>query len=129
MRWGFVLGGLGALGALFFARRALGGEASVDAGDSVFQTGVASWYGPGLEGNLTANGEAFDSSGLTAAHRTLPFGTQVRVTRVDTGDSVDVRINDRGPYISGRIIDLAEGAADVIGLRSKGTAQVELRLL
>lgn len=90
---------------------------------------VASWYGPGFAGNLTANGETFDPDELTAAHRELPFDSWVRVTAVATGRSVVVRINDRGPYIDGRGIDLSRAAAESIGLRGRGVGRVVLELL
>lgn len=94
-----------------------------------YQTGIASWYGPGYAGNKTANGETFDPRALTAAHRKLPFNTRVRVTVVATGKSVDVRINDRGPYIDGRIIDVSERAAEVLGIKDQGLAEVRLTVL
>lgn len=89
------------------------GEQSDDSGaiKSVGQTiekGVASWYGPNFHGKLTANGEKYDMYGLTAAHRTLPFNTIVKVKNMDNGESVKVRINDRGPYAKNRIIDLSK---------------------
>jgi rare lipoprotein A len=88
--------------------------------------GLASYYG---KGELTAAGERFDPNGMTAAHRTLPFGTRVRVTRVDNGDSVVVRINDRGPYKPGRVIDLSERAAENLGMTGMGLADVRLEVL
>jgi rare lipoprotein A len=93
--------------------------------------GQASYYGnePGEGGPLTANGERYNSGGLTAAHRTLPFGTRVRVTSPRTGRSVVVRINDRGPFIGGRIIDLSVGAARAIGLTSSGVGTVRMDVL
>ncbi|MEL4898396.1 septal ring lytic transglycosylase RlpA family protein [Crocosphaera sp. Alani8] len=91
--------------------------------------GMASWYGPGFHGRLTANGERYNQNGLTAAHKSLPFGTQVRVTNLRNGRSVIVRINDRGPYIHGRVIDLSKGAANVIGLVNSGVAPVQLEIL
>ncbi len=91
--------------------------------------GMASWYGPGFHGRLTANGERYNQNGLTAAHKSLPFGTQVRVTNLHNGRSVIVRINDRGPYIHGRVIDLSKGAANVIGLLNSGVAPVQLEIL
>jgi rare lipoprotein A len=91
--------------------------------------GLASWYGPGFNGNRSASGEVFNQNAMTAAHRTLPFGTQVRVTNLDTGQSVVVRINDRGPFSRGRIIDLSAGAARVIGLIGSGVAPVNLEVL
>jgi peptidoglycan lytic transglycosylase len=94
-----------------------------------FQRGVASWYGPSFHGNPTANGESYDMWALTAAHRTLPFGTRVLVQSVDTGKSVTVRINDRGPFIRGRIIDLSYGAARELAMIGRGTENVSLTIL
>jgi rare lipoprotein A len=93
--------------------------------------GQASYYGnePGEGGPLTANGERYNSGGLTAAHRTLPFGTRVRVTSPRTGRSVVVRINDRGPFVGGRVIDLSVGAARAIGLTSSGVGTVQMDVL
>ncbi len=88
--------------------------------------GLASYYG---KGERTATGEVFDPRGLTAAHRTLPFGTRVRVTRVDTGDSVIVRINDRGPFKEGRVIDLSQRAAEDLRMTDKGLTAVKLEVL
>lgn len=88
------------------------------------QTGLATWYGPGFYGHKTANGERFTGSGLTAAHRSLPFGTHVQVTDERTGRSVVVRINDRGPYRHGAIIDLSRASARALGV--SGTARVRL---
>ncbi len=95
----------------------------------VIEDGVASWYGPNFHGNLTANGETYDMDRLTAAHRTLPFNTIVKVKNRDNGKSVIVRINDRGPYAKNRIIDLSRGAAKKIGMIGPGTARVQLVLL
>lgn len=91
--------------------------------------GVASYYGPGFQGNKTANGERFDMHAMTAAHKTLPFNTKVRVKNLDNGKSVIVRINDRGPFKKGRIIDLSKGAAKKIGMLQTGTAHVKLEIL
>jgi rare lipoprotein A len=91
--------------------------------------GQASWYGPGFYGNRTANGEVFRPGAFTAAHRTLPFGTRVRVTNLDNGRSTVVRINDRGPFHGGRILDLAHGAAGELGVTASGLAQVRLEVL
>lgn len=91
--------------------------------------GEASYYGPGLEGNLTANGETFDPNQMTCAHKTLPFGTLLRVTRDDTGESVVVRVNDRGPYAKGRILDLSAAAGKKIGLDKSGHAQVTAEII
>lgn len=92
-------------------------------------TGVASWYGPKFAGRRTANGEIFDPTQLTAAHRTLPFGTLVRVTNLATGKNVVVRINDRGPFKDNRIIDLSRAAADAVGLTGMGVGKVRLEPL
>ena len=91
--------------------------------------GEASYYGPGFHGKKTANGERFNMHALTAAHKTLPFGTRVRVTNLDNGKSVVVRINDRGPYKKGRIIDLSVAAAKKIGMMGSGVAKVKLVVL
>jgi rare lipoprotein A len=91
--------------------------------------GQASWYGPGFYGNRTASGEVFRPGTLTAAHRSLPFGTRVRVTNLWNGRSTVVRINDRGPFHGGRVIDLAHGAASELGLTSSGVADVRLEVL
>lgn len=90
------------------------------------ETGLASWYGPGFHGRTTASGEVFDQYELTAAHRTLPFGTKVTVTRPDTGHAVTVRINDRGPWRSGRVIDLSLGAARMLGIVERGLKRVTI---
>lgn len=91
--------------------------------------GQASWYGPGFFGNRTASGEVLRPGTLTAAHRSLPFGTQVRVTNIGNGRSAIVRINDRGPFHGHRVIDLAHGAANQLGLISSGIANVKLEVL
>jgi rare lipoprotein A len=93
------------------------------------QVGQASWYGPGFYGGRTANGEVFRPGTYTAAHRWLPFGTRVRVTNLNNGLKAVVRINDRGPFSGGRIIDLAHGAASALGVTSSGIAQVRLEVL
>lgn len=85
----------------------------------------ASWYGPGFHGNRTANGEVYDQWGMTAAHKTLPFGTRLRVTNVANGRTVEVRINDRGPFIPGRDLDLSRGAANELGFSGVATVLVE----
>jgi rare lipoprotein A len=92
-------------------------------------TGQASWYGPGFYGNRTASGEVLRPGTYTAAHRSLPFGTRVRVTNLNNGRSAVVRINDRGPFTGGRIIDLAHGAATDLGVTSSGLATVRLEVL
>ncbi|QZD89426.1 septal ring lytic transglycosylase RlpA family protein [Qipengyuania aurantiaca] len=92
-------------------------------------SGVASYYGKRFHGRRTANGERFDMHGFTAAHRTLPFGSKVLVTNPNSGKSVVVRINDRGPFSHGRTIDLSRAAAEEIGIVSRGHGTVELALL
>ncbi len=91
-----------------------------------FGRGKASWYGPGFQGKRTASGERFDMNEFTAAHRTLPFGTRVRVRNEHNGREVVVRINDRGPRIRDRIIDLSKAAADALGFVHAGEASVVL---
>jgi rare lipoprotein A len=88
------------------------------------QQGKASWYGPGFHGKRTANGERFDTNAFTAAHRTLPFGTKVRVKNKKTGKSVVVRINDRGPYAHGRVIDLSKASAQAVGITGVGSVEI-----
>ncbi|MEQ8757198.1 MAG: septal ring lytic transglycosylase RlpA family protein [Coleofasciculus sp. G1-WW12-02] len=104
--------------------------AQVAIGSVRFQVkGIASWYGPGFHGNRSASGERFNQNALTAAHRSLPFGTNVRVTNLNNGRSVIVRINDRGPYARGRVIDLSAAAARVLGLLRTGVAPVQIEVL
>jgi rare lipoprotein A len=91
--------------------------------------GNASWYGPGFDGRLTANGETFDQQEMTAAHPDLEFGTKVKVTNLQNGRSVVVRINDRGPFIRDRIIDLSAAAARALNMMSSGVAPVRLTIL
>jgi len=93
------------------------------------QSGMASWYGAEQQGDLTADGERFDMRKFTAAHRHLPFGTIVRVTNRLNGASVEVRINDRGPYEGGRIIDVSSAAADVLQMKKAGTVPVEIEVI
>jgi len=93
------------------------------------EIGVASWYGNEFHGRRTSSGEVFDQNDLTAAHRTLPFGTHVMVTNLANDRSVVVRINDRGPFVRGRIIDLSYAAARVLGLIGPGTGRVRLEVL
>ncbi len=90
------------------------------------EVGVASWYGKDFHGRLTANGERYDMHGLSAAHKTLPLGTVVRVTNLQNGRSVDLVVNDRGPFVNGRIIDLSYGAAKHLGSAAQGLAQVRV---
>ena len=91
--------------------------------------GVSSWYGPNFHGKLTANGEVYDQYGVTAAHKTLPLGTVARVTNIDNGKSIILRINDRGPYVGDRILDCSYGAAIKLGFKDLGTANVEVKII
>lgn len=93
------------------------------------QRGIASWYGPGFHGQATASGEIYDQHEMTAAHRTWPLGTRVRVTNEENGRSCTVRINDRGPFVGDRILDLSYGAASRLGMVEGGTAMVTLEPL
>ena len=99
------------------------------AGRGDVERGVASWYGPGFHGRDTASGEVFDTQALTAAHRSLPFGTLVEVRNLDNGLTTTVRVNDRGPFAKNRKIDLSRAAAEAIGMIGPGTARVELRIV
>lgn len=102
----------------------------VAVGPVTFQfQGSASWYGPGFHGRLTASGERFNQYVMTAAHKTLPFGTKVRVTNLNNGTSVIVRINDRGPFTPGRVIDLSSAAARVLGMIQSGVAPVKVEVM
>ena len=93
------------------------------------QVGVASWYGPGFHGNRTANGQIYDQYELTAAHPSLPLGTRVMVTNLENGRAVQVRVNDRGPFVDGRAIDLSYAAARTIGMVGPGTVRVRIEVL
>jgi rare lipoprotein A len=90
------------------------------------QIGIASWYGKAHDGHITANGETFHMEALTAAHRTLPFGTVVRITNLQNGRTVKVRINDRGPYVRSRVIDLSAHAARDLGMSDGGVTRVRI---
>lgn len=96
---------------------------------TLVETGIASWYGPNFHGKKTANGEYFNQNELTAAHRTLQLPSLVRVTNLDNGRSLIVRVNDRGPFSKGRIIDLSKRAAELLDFKIKGTAKVRLEVL
>lgn len=93
------------------------------------QEGTSSWYGREFDGRPTASGERFDMHGLTAAHRTLPLGTRVRVTNLDNGREADLKINDRGPFVRGRILDCSYGAAEALGFAGAGLAKVRIEVL
>lgn len=92
-------------------------------------SGWASWYGPGFAGRTTASGEVYDPSEMVAAHKSLPFGTRIRVTNQRNGRSAVLRIVDRGPYVGGRILDVSSAAADVLGMKGSGTAPVTIEIL
>ena len=91
------------------------------------ETGVASWYGSDFHGKQTANGESYNMNALTAAHRTLPLPSIVRVTNLENGKSIKLRVNDRGPYARGRILDVSRKAADLLGFQNNGTARVRVQ--
>ncbi len=93
------------------------------------QSGRVSWYGPGFQGRRTASGEVFNTHAFTMAHRSLPLGSRVRVTNLDNGRSVVLRVNDRGPYVRGRIADLSRAAAAKLGFAKDGLAQARIELL
>jgi rare lipoprotein A len=93
------------------------------------ETGIASWYGPDFHGKSTANGEVYDQNALTAAHKTLPMPTLVRVTNLENGRSIEVRINDRGPFVNNRIIDLTRRGAQLLGFEAQGTARVRVQVM
>ncbi len=93
------------------------------------ETGVASWYGPGFHGKTTANGEQYNMFDMTAAHRVLPFDTNVKVTNLDNGRSIVVRVNDRGPFVDDRVIDLTKSGAEKLGMMGNGTARVRVEAI
>jgi rare lipoprotein A len=93
------------------------------------QTGIASWYGPGFAGHATASGEEYDQDALTAAHKTLPMPTLVRVTNLENGRQIQLRINDRGPFVNDRIIDLSRRGAQLLGMINNGTAKVRVQIM
>lgn len=116
-----------ALAALIVSGAACAGLREYPGGG--FQTGIASWYGPDFHGRPTSNKEIYDMYDMTAAHNTLPFGTMVMVTNLDNGKTAIVRINDRGPFVGERIIDLSYAAARVLDIVGPGTARVRLEVL
>jgi len=111
----------------YIARRPVKGKP----GEFTFkeQVGVASYYADEFHGRPTASGEIFDMNGLSCAHRTLPLGTRVRVTNLDNGKSVELPVNDCGPFVEGRIIDLSKGAAEKLGMIESGTAIVKIEVI
>lgn len=123
--WGSIL--LLAVLAAFFAGCA--SERYARPSEGMVQRGIASWYGPNFHGKKTANGEIYDMDGITAAHRELPLGTILDVKNLENGREVRVRVNDRGPYIRGRILDLSRGAARELDMLNQGLAKIELRVV
>jgi rare lipoprotein A len=93
------------------------------------ETGIASWYGPGFHGRATANGEAYDMTALTAAHRTLPMPSMVRITNLENGRQLTLRVNDRGPFVNNRIIDVSRRGAQLLGFEQQGTARVRVEIM
>jgi rare lipoprotein A len=102
---------------------------TIDSQSRVSQTGIASWYGPGFHGKATASGAIYDQNDLTAAHQTLPLGTRVVVTNLETGTSTEVTITDRGPFAKGRIIDLSYAAGKALGMIGPGTIPVHVEVV
>jgi len=121
-RW-FVMAAVGMILLTGTADLALAGERSRG------ETGLATVYAGRFQGKRTASGERYDKDGLTAAHKTLPFGTRVKVTRVDNGRSVVVRVNDRGPHPAGRVVDMSAAAAARLGMRGNPMARVRVEVL
>ncbi|HQA60443.1 MAG: septal ring lytic transglycosylase RlpA family protein [Tepidanaerobacteraceae bacterium] len=111
-----------------YTKNTLDTKVDTRVGTKIF-IGKASWYGPNFHGKLTANGEIFDQNALTAAHRELPFGTKVLVTNLENGKSTLVTINDRGPYIQGRHIDLSRAAAKEVGMIEAGVVDVMMQIV
>jgi rare lipoprotein A len=118
-----------ALAALLVAAPTGQSPAFADTLPDWIQQGRVSWYGPGFHGRTTANGEIFDTHQLTMAHRSLPFGSEVLVTNLENGRSVVLRVNDRGPYVRGRIADLSRAAADELGFADDGVVKARIELL
>ena len=125
-RSGLVLAIFFCLGACFSSS---GGDTPRGTQVAYSQVGLASWYGKPFHGRTTASGERYDMHALTAAHRTLAFGTRVRVVNLKNGKSVVVRINDRGPFVKGRIVDLSRRAADQLAFRQDGITNVRVEVL
>lgn len=88
----------------------------------------ASWYGPGFQGRKTANGEIFNMNAMTAAHKTLKLGTRILVENIENGMQVVLRVNDRGPYVDGRVLDVSKKAADILGFREEGLAKIKMSI-
>jgi rare lipoprotein A len=121
-----LAGLLGGIGLLMLASCATTPAPTTESGGA--EVGIASYYADRFHGRQTASGERYDRNAYTAAHRRLPFGTKVQVTRLDTGSSVEVRINDRGPFVKGRVIDLSYAAAKKLGMLRRGVVRVRVVL-
>ncbi|WP_269752083.1 septal ring lytic transglycosylase RlpA family protein [Thiocapsa bogorovii] len=119
---------IGALASSGCSSERSGGEGQKQStgGKTHKEVGTASWYGHGFQGRETANGETFDQRAMTAAHPSLPMGTKAKVTNLENGKKVEVRINDRGPYADDRVIDLSRRAAKKLGMKEDGTAEVKI---
>ena len=129
-RWGVALPAVAlALTGLLVAPPTGQGPQFADTLPDWMQQGRVSWYGPGFHGRRTANGEIFDTHELTMAHRSLPMGTNVRVTNLENGRSVVLRVNDRGPYVRGRVADLSHAAAERLGFVDDGVVPARIELL
>jgi rare lipoprotein A len=115
--------------SLAFAAGSCGSAPRPGPSPGPFQEGVASWYGPGFEGRTTASGEAFDPEALTAAHPSLPFGSRIRVHNLANDRTVEVRINDRGPFAGNRILDLSRRAAEILDMIQAGVVRVRIFVL
>lgn len=118
-----------AIAAALFTLATVSGGVIAPPAEAHSISGAASYYGKRFHGRTTANGERFDMHAMTAAHRTLPFGTKVRVTNRNNGKAVIVRINDRGPYSGGRVIDLSRAAAETIGMIRAGVISVNIEVI
>ena len=125
----FVVGFIGCVSSPRYTSVKYVGSSSESGSFSMVEEGMASYYGDEFDGKQTASGEIFDQSGLTAAHKTLPFQTKVRVTNLSNGKDVVVKVNDRGPFVEGRIIDLSYAAAEEIGMIGKGTIKVRIEVI
>jgi len=115
--------------ALFFIQACATAPRPIQREVGYQEEGIASWYGGEFNGRRTANGEIYDMHGLSAAHRTLPLGTIVKVTSMQNGRSVQLKVNDRGPFVSGRVLDLSYGAASQLGIIGPGTARVRIEVV
>lgn len=123
---------VGSLGCIWLATGQVSAGRSaptISTAPAAAETGLASYYGARYHGKRTASGEIFDMEKLTAAHRTLPFGTKIKVTRLDNGRSVTLRVNDRGPFVEGRIIDVSLAAARELQMVAPGLARISIAIL